>query len=312
MSLKIEGKKCPVCNGYLFDEDEIVWCPDCGAPHHKDCYKTVGHCGFFELHGSEELEKMLSPQEPEPNKEIAETPNQEQPKVNVRCASCGSVFPMEYDKCPNCSAENMAKNGHFYMFDLLGGVKPNEDIGEGVTADKAKNFVAMSTNRYIPKFLAFKRGRKHFFSWWSFFFPAENFALRKMYPAAFFSGIVQTAGMLLLYPLSLVLNQLGLEKTEDMYDYIMQGMSQDVLVLFYLALAGLTILFLYRLISGFIFDKLYYKHTISKIKEIEETCETKEETVHAYRKHGGLNMFSFLLTFMILQYLPSIIASFIL
>ena len=313
MSLKIEGKKCPVCQGYLFEEDEIVWCPDCGAPHHKDCYKAAGHCGFLNLHGTEELKNMLNESSQEQEQREEQQTENKAPKVNVRCASCGATFPLEYDRCPNCSAINMAKNGHYFMFDMLGGVKPDEDLGDGVTATQAKNFVSVSTNRFIPKFAALKNGAKRrFFSWWSFFFPTANFALRKMYPTAFLSGILEIAGTLLMYPFSIAINQLGLEKTEDMYNYIQAGVSKDMLILMYLALIGTAILFLYKLFCGLNFDRIYYRHTISKVNEIEKEDSTKEEKVLAYRKKGGVSFLAFIFTFMLLQYIPTIIAAFIL
>ena len=53
MGIDFEGKKCVVCSAYLFPEDDVVFCPTCGAPHHRECYKNLGHCGLEELHGTE-------------------------------------------------------------------------------------------------------------------------------------------------------------------------------------------------------------------------------------------------------------------
>ena len=41
---------CVVC-GKEFDENsDVVVCPVCGTPHHRDCYKQIGHCGNIEWH----------------------------------------------------------------------------------------------------------------------------------------------------------------------------------------------------------------------------------------------------------------------
>ena len=314
MSLKIEGKKCPICNGYLFNEDEIVWCPECGAPHHKDCYKAINKCGFAELHGTQELKNMLKqPEEFEVKQEPGTASTEAEQVIRIRCNSCGAAFPINYDRCPNCSAENRAKNGNFFMFDMLGGVPKNEDIGEGVTAEKAGKFVALSAHKFLPKFRAFKNGRKCFFSFLTFLFPAANFASRKMYPAAFLSGIIETAGTLLTLPLSLEVSKVGLKEYGEIYAFMEQNIAnKDFMSLFLLSFAGLNLLLLYRIVSALIFDKVYYKHTINKIKEIENESEDKEQTELSFRKRGGLNIFSFILTIMILQYLPAIIAAFIL
>ena len=44
------GSKCIVCNMEFNDSDDIVVCPECGTPYHRDCYKQVGECINTELH----------------------------------------------------------------------------------------------------------------------------------------------------------------------------------------------------------------------------------------------------------------------
>ncbi len=315
MSLQIEGKKCPVCKGYLFAEDEIVWCPECGAPHHKECYKANGKCGFSELHGTKQLEDALATPVQSEVKNEAEQQNEQQeqqPKINVRCTSCGATFPLEYDSCPNCSAENMAKKGHYFMFDMLGGVKPDEDLGSGVTATQAKNFVMVSTNRFIPKFAALKNAKRSFFSWFSFFFPTANFAGRKMYHTAVLSGLLEIAGALFMYPFSLALSQRELYSYKDIYAYVEAGVEQEIIPLMVIGFIGAVITIAYKLFCGFNFDKLYYKHTIKTIAEIEQQDETKEEKILSYRKKGGVSLMAFIISLFLVQYIPSIIAAFIL
>ena len=36
--------KCAYCHALLFEEDDVVYCPECGAPHHRDCYNQLGEC----------------------------------------------------------------------------------------------------------------------------------------------------------------------------------------------------------------------------------------------------------------------------
>lgn len=44
--------KCPVCNKQFKDGDDIVVCPECGTPHHRECYKLTEHCVNQGLHKS--------------------------------------------------------------------------------------------------------------------------------------------------------------------------------------------------------------------------------------------------------------------
>lgn len=44
------GKKCPVCDEYFHVGDDIVVCPECGTPHHRECYDKNGKCANEQLH----------------------------------------------------------------------------------------------------------------------------------------------------------------------------------------------------------------------------------------------------------------------
>ena len=49
--LKVKGQVCDVC-GEPFDNDsDIVACPDCGTPHHRECYEINNKCANETLHG---------------------------------------------------------------------------------------------------------------------------------------------------------------------------------------------------------------------------------------------------------------------
>lgn len=45
---------CPVCNNKFTDDDDVVVCPECGTPHHRDCYFSNGGCFNEEKHNSTE------------------------------------------------------------------------------------------------------------------------------------------------------------------------------------------------------------------------------------------------------------------
>ncbi len=45
-----ENEKCPVCDKLFNESDDIVICPHCGTPHHRDCYNQLGHCANSSRH----------------------------------------------------------------------------------------------------------------------------------------------------------------------------------------------------------------------------------------------------------------------
>ncbi|MBR6741280.1 MAG: hypothetical protein IKL93_00900, partial [Clostridia bacterium] len=53
MSLQNKDQHCALCHAILFPEDDVVYCPECGAPHHRECYNGINHCALEEFHGTE-------------------------------------------------------------------------------------------------------------------------------------------------------------------------------------------------------------------------------------------------------------------
>jgi hypothetical protein len=41
---KFTGQECPACCEKFAEGDDVVVCPDCGAPHHRLCYAENGEC----------------------------------------------------------------------------------------------------------------------------------------------------------------------------------------------------------------------------------------------------------------------------
>ena len=43
--------KCGFCNIAFKDDDDVVFCPDCGAPAHRSCWQQEGECVYADRHG---------------------------------------------------------------------------------------------------------------------------------------------------------------------------------------------------------------------------------------------------------------------
>ena len=49
---KYYGCPCEGCVKPLTLQDDIVVCPDCGAPYHRTCYEKMGLCIHAPAHGA--------------------------------------------------------------------------------------------------------------------------------------------------------------------------------------------------------------------------------------------------------------------
>lgn len=52
MRIEFLGKHCPVCRGAFKENDNVVVCPECGTPHHRECYAKENKCGLESYHAA--------------------------------------------------------------------------------------------------------------------------------------------------------------------------------------------------------------------------------------------------------------------
>ena len=311
MSLNTEGVSCVRCHAYLFPEDDIVYCPVCGAPHHRECYNQLGHCALEEFHGTDRQYDKVKAREEE--QAAAEMPNTgENAEGLITCQMCHEKYDFALNACPKCGAPNIAKaGGSFVNFDFLGGVPADYDIGDGITADEAKRFVAANTPRYIPKFAVLNAKNKLSWNWLAFLFPCGWMLSRKMYKNGIIAGLLTVISSLFYLPFMNAINNLGTTPGETQAQ-IMQSIYEHLpkmgAAVIAALLAGFVLNIAVRILSALFGDYLYKQYAISSIKTIRAESEDMD---YDYRKKGGVNIFLFLLGTMAVQYLTALIGNFI-
>lgn len=294
---------CAVCRAYLFDDDDVVYCPVCGAPHHRECYNGIGHCAFENAHGTEKQYKK-----PE-REEIAA---QAEPRQRtVICRVCGAEYTADNNRCPQCGTPELkSPGGGFAQFDFLGGVPEDADLGDGVTAAEARRFVLTNTQRYIPKFAGMKSGRKASWNWFAFLFPPAWFLSRKMYAAGIVTGILSICFTMFLLPFGQALQNYdttSITSFSQLAQTIISDPSAIKPLVILLAYIGMSLRILLHVLCAVFGDRIYRDHTIETINEIKKESEDID---YDYRKKGGTNFILLLAGFFAVQYIPGIIFSF--
>ena len=299
--------KCAYCGAYLFDDDDVVFCPDCGAPHHRECYNENGACALSHTHGTNE-------QYDSNNNEVYIKPDSSNSdnREKVKCPMCGTVYNKEENNCPSCGVPQGTRfNRSAFMFDFLGGVPADMDLGDGVTADEAKQFVFSNTVRYIPKFAAVKMGKKASFNWFAFLFPGPWLLSRKMYLLGALVTVLQIAFTMVLIPFVLSVNTFipdEISSYTEVYNIIYQNLDKIgrfVIISSFIStvLNGIT-----HFVFGILGDFIYRNHVIKSIKDIKLNSEDREED---FRKKGGVSFFLFVIGLLAVEFLPQILYSLI-
>ena len=91
--MKYTGNLCQGCGQPFSDDDDVVVCPECGTPQHRECYDKENRCVCAHLHGEEYTwQGKVNNESPLPT-EKAET---------VSCPNCGYENPKGTPVCKQC------------------------------------------------------------------------------------------------------------------------------------------------------------------------------------------------------------------
>ncbi len=303
MSLQIEGRKCVVCRAYLFSDDDVVFCPECGAPHHRDCYRSVGHCGVADLHGTSEEYKFIPlPEEtPEPEEDI-------KPK-NV-CRNCGREIPEEGRFCPYCRTEQTSP----LNFGINTPDMP-ENVGDIPTAD-LQNAVGPNAFRYVRKFKEISEGRRVSWNWAAFLVPHGWFAFRKMYGYAAIAAAVMIASSIFTVPLMLAMENMPIMETAEsvgalrtieemtaLAEYLLQAGPVPIICAFISTVLNVAV----RVVSA-LFGDVLYKGRIEEVCRGAASAEVREEH---FKRRGGVSFFAFIIAFYAVMFITSYLPVFL-
>ena len=303
MSLKLEGRKCVVCHSYLFDDDDVVFCPECGAPHHRDCYNTVGKCGLESLHGTDAEYKFTPVEEPE------KAPESEAKKAEGRvCPVCGEKIEEDAKYCPFCSTRLGGVEIHSNMLGFSF-FNPDDKIDEKVTAKEAAAVILANSGRYIGKFKSIFEGKKLSWNWAAFILPHGWFAFRKMYLLSALVTAIMIGASLLNIPLVVAESNSALVEAGNYADAMnraLELMMNAGPAAMICSFAGVAIKLIVRVISALFADSLYRDRVISVVTEAKES-DNRDEIL---MKKGGINLFGFALAIMAESMLFQIIGNF--
>lgn len=269
------NEKCLVCNENFKPDDDIVVCPDCGTPHHRECYKANSKCANHERHS--ESYKWDSAFVYEEDIE---------PSVYTEENKSPYIQPIDTSKLPFGMPVSSFQINPLNEFP--------QEIKDGIKTEDTAIFVRQDALKYIGKFYKVKDG-KTTWNWAAFFFAPYWFFYRKLYKI----GIVFLAVFVLLsslsflppaarfsnavYDLEVKLEEITRTiETEEEYQAAIMELSNEMSEAFRENKTGITIAAFQSVASFFISvfiglnaNKWYYRHTMSQIKSI--TAENKAD-----------------------------------
>lgn len=338
--------RCPVCEKHFGRDDDVVVCPECGAPHHRECYETLDHCFFEDKHTSDFDFKTYSKQQSQSSN--YENNNNQNPQQGefIACPNCGTFNVVPNDFCQTCGAELNKTTAHesydrhseeaqtppnndqnagkpftaSYVFDPMGGLKPEDDLGEGVTVDEVSKFTKNNSPFFCRLFHQIKTQDRSRFSFVGFLFSGGWLLYRKMYKLGTFITILLALMMISqLYIETFYHNLLTnlltateggnyLSQVETIKNSYMSLGLEDKLIFTLYTLSSVGQIAL-RIICAICGNRWYYNHSIKTISKIKRNSGTKEEAEQAIQSKGGVNhplAICLIVSYAILSFLPYI------
>lgn len=273
--------KCPVCGKQFAEGDDIVTCPVCGTPHHRECYNSIGKCANEGLHAEGFVFKRASDEEPAAEKD--ENAATKKPPVifeNLNKDFQGKIedaspfvrkSPTEEQNASN-SAPNFNFNGQTaYVFNK------DEKIDDVAVED-----VATAVGNNFPKFIdKFRKNKKLNWNWSAFIFGPYYFFFRKMYgQGTLFLAIEFFARMIVSVVYSSQLTKLfkdlmtisQSQNNVDIVNQTTQAMRESgAMPAYWIIMAVILVIHIIIAVTA---DGFYRKKVISTVKSVDSKIES--------------------------------------
>ncbi len=154
MKTKYTGKTCVACGKIFTENDDVVVCPDCGAPHHRECYNQAGHCALESKHKEGEKWNWNTSNWGMRHEEIIDG------DAPMRCPRCATLCKPGTYSCPVCGSNLTGRNANHTGLRLDDMVPPlteeelktiREQIFEEKSKEDASGSEGNNQNREIPR-----------------------------------------------------------------------------------------------------------------------------------------------------------------
>ena len=263
-----ENQVCDVCGNAFDKNSDVVVCPDCGTPHHRECWHKLGHCVNQDKH--------RSGFEWQPVK-------QEAAASSITCTKCGSIMPEGTLFCENCgnALANPQQNQPVQSYTTPGGGRievhqfPPMDFGQeefrrrverdfygevdGISMKDIAAYIGPNAHYYTHRFRKLAENPKYrTFNLTAFFFTPLWFLYRKMWPVAIATALFNFVTSI---P-TLIMNAVQLGVLPSSSPLMFTGIADVANVLSLIAI-GVSIVF------GFLATPMYKKDTIKRLKKLK-------------------------------------------
>lgn len=307
---KYSGFQCLICEEQFQDNDDIVVCPDCGTPYHRECWQKKKACINTSLHavGGSWQSVQNEYRKNQGGKECWSCGFVNIPDAKV-CASCGTELNQQ--ETNSAMAGNatqgitiMTADGQQHFFnsaDPCCGMSPDDEI-EGERLGDVASFVKTNTLYYIPLFKRFKETkRKLSFNLPCILFPYFYFANRKMWFMTILSGLlwmISNIPSVLLTLLETLKDKAYLAMLQtygmdmEIFDKLRIFLASNEHLLEELQTPFFFLSMIMRIVLCLFGNYLYFRFVIRSVKRIRKNASSQHMKKMLLQAEGGTNIWN--------------------
>lgn len=145
--MKYTNYKCPVCNNQFVEEDDVVVCPECGTPHHRECYIQNGKCANADKHGTNEPIEVEFVEVEEANETVSETEKTENNEENPQ-----QVVQEIIEEMKGGNGNYMLNGKHVSFYEAAIGKNQKFYVPHFMVMDKTKKAISWNIAGFFVPF----------------------------------------------------------------------------------------------------------------------------------------------------------------
>ena len=306
---RYSGQKCAVCSERFRDDADVVVCPVCGTPHHRQCWIDYGGCRNAGLHGTDFQWK--------PTAAASDHPDFDEKKdLGEICPVCGRNNPQNTLFCPGCGTPlgkgqpRPGPSGTPPFTSPFGSPYPppfdDRQTLRGIPVQEIAAIIKVNPFSYIQKFLKMERKKVPVsFNWAAFLFGPFWFIYRRMYAAG---GILIALLLALGIAMAPAVNA-AYEEINDFYAALEGSsaaqMEADSVQL--LKSANVQAVLVERAVNlaamvamGFAANPLYRRCVVRRAKKARAIGETQAREKF-FRYWSGINIWAVIVVYLLYQ-----------
>ena len=345
--MKYQNQLCGGCGLPMREGEDIVVCPDCGAPQHRACYEKENRCVFAERHAEGFV--WTASGAPAAKSETFPCPVCGHKNVPgaAECARCGQPFAPEatqepilprteirteqlidelFFDAPNGEAEleldeNEREQVEFVITQRLLQATPGmteEQAHErlcGHPLRQVMTFLSARALTFVNKFRKLENGSAFTWNWAAFLFTPYWFFYRKLYKPGIVVMTVRICLAIAVYQPMSRISELMLTLNEavragTLTDAMYAETMEQVGAFAPIMAISIGVLLLLAVLSGLLADRLYHRYVQQTLDRLKQEESRDAFLVHFLRKSAVSPLLA-ALSYAAVSVIPNLIMSFI-